>query len=70
MNDKENNNVIKEETDETSQEKTVVTKPSFELLKGDKAFVISAFVSSLFAAVFGLFSGYALGYMISVIMKH
>ena len=68
MNDKENNDVIKEENDEISQEKAVVTKPSFELLKGDIAFVISAFVSSLFSAVFGLFSGYALGYMISVII--
>lgn len=43
-------------------------KPLFELTKGNAAFVICALIGSVFTSLFGIFSGFALGYMLSIIL--
>lgn len=43
-------------------------KPLFELTKGNAAFVICALIGSVFTSLFGIFSSFALGYMLSVIL--
>ena len=40
-------------------------KPPFSLLKRDVAFAIGALAVSLFTTLFGIFSGFALGYLLS-----
>ncbi len=41
-------------------------KPLFSLSKGDNAFVICALILSIFTSAFGIFGGFALGYLISI----
>ena len=42
-------------------------KPMFGLKKGDTAFAICAVLVCIFASVFGIFGGFALGYLLSVV---
>lgn len=43
-------------------------KPLFELSKGNVAFIICALIGCVFTSLFGIFSDFALGYMISLIL--
>lgn len=43
-------------------------KPLFELTKSDTVFSICAVLSSIFTAVFGIFGGFSLGYLISSVL--
>ena len=63
-----NNEVVQELNQEVTTTKETVKKPRFELVKGDMIFVMVAFAVSIFSSVFGIFSGYTFGYMLSVIL--
>lgn len=73
MND-QNNNVINEQpniqnkTPEMLLPQMYQPKPLFELAKGDTAFAICSAVVSIFMAIFGIFGGFALGYLISFVL--
>lgn len=41
-------------------------KPLFELTKSDTAFAGGALIASIFSSVFGIFGGFAFGYMLSI----
>ncbi len=43
-------------------------KPLFPLNKGDTAFALLALIASLFTSAFGIFGGFALGYLISIVL--
>ena len=43
-------------------------KPPFALAKSDTAFALCAVAGSIFTAVFGIFGGFSLGYLLSVIL--
>ena len=45
-----------------------VPKPLFNLEKGDTAFALCALAASVFTSVFGLFGGFSLGYLLSVVL--
>lgn len=65
------NNVVREQVDFQNDEirfeypESSLSKPLFELEKGDVSFAVFGLFSSIFAAVFGIFGGFALGYLIS-----
>ncbi|MBR3843924.1 MAG: DUF4173 domain-containing protein [Clostridia bacterium] len=42
-------------------------KPLFELSKGDNAFGICAIIAGIFTSLFGIFGGFALGYLLSLV---
>ena len=46
----------------------VPRKPIFNLTNGDTAFTVSAVVVCIFASLFGFFSGFAFGYMLSALL--
>ncbi len=72
MDNFESNNVIQEQIEQQNEEinfnysNTPVSKPLFELDKGDTVFGVSAFIASVFTVIFGLFGGFAFGYLLSV----
>ncbi len=43
------------------------TKPSFDLTKGDNAFALCGVLVSVFTSVFGIFGGFSLGYLLSIV---
>lgn len=43
-------------------------KPLFELQKGDTAFAVCALLVSVFTAIFGIFGGFAFGYLLSIVL--
>lgn len=45
---------------------TLETKPLFSINKSDSIFAICALVASIFTAVFGIFGGFAFGYLLSI----
>lgn len=49
-------------------EDSLVKKPLFELSKGNITFIIGALIGSIFCALFGIFSGFALGYSLTIIL--
>ncbi len=67
------NNIIQEQTDEQTGEiefnysDMPIAKPLFELKKGDTAFALCALAASIFASVFGIFGGFAFGYLLSIV---
>ena len=50
------------------QEQAYQPKPPFELTKRDTVFAVCALAASVFASLFGVFGGFALGYLISSLM--
>ncbi len=77
--DIEKNEILETEPQEsTQQENTRVKtpemllpdqyqpKPLFELKKGDTAFAVCALVASIFTSIFGIFGGFAFGYLLSI----
>lgn len=74
MDNIENNNVIQEQVEQQNDEiqfnypNLSVSKPLLELKKGDTVFVVDALIASIFMSVFGLFSGLAFGYLLSVVL--
>ncbi|MBQ8267728.1 MAG: hypothetical protein IJZ21_05015, partial [Clostridia bacterium] len=72
MDNIENNNIIQEQVEQQNDEiqfnysDTSVSKPIFELKKGDTAFAVCALVASIFTAIFGIFGGFAFGYLLSI----
>ena len=58
-----------EETEQLEPEfSPFVPKPLFNLEKGDTAFALCALAASVFTSVFGLFGGFSLGYLLSVVL--
>lgn len=43
-------------------------KPLFDLTKGDTAFAICAVLASIFTSIFGIFGGFAFGYLLSIVL--
>ncbi len=72
MDNMKNDNVIQEQIEQQNEEivfnysDTPVLKPLFELSKRDTTFALCALVASIFAAVFGIFGGFAFGYLLSI----
>ncbi len=72
MDNMKNDNVIQEQIEQKNEEivfnysDTPVLKPLFELSKRDTTFALCALVASIFAAVFGIFGGFAFGYLLSI----
>lgn len=66
------NNIINEQTKEQNGEINLncsdmpISKPLFELKQGDTAFAACTLVASVFMAIFGIFGGFAFGYLLSV----
>ena len=66
------NNIINEQTKEQNGEINFncsdmpISKPLFELKQSDTAFAACALVASVFTAIFGIFGGFAFGYLLSV----
>ncbi len=59
------------ETNQNSASINVVPyqpKPLFELTKGDTAFSVCAVIVCVFTSIFGIFGGFALGYLLSVVL--
>ena len=71
----ENSNIIEEqvlceshpETQEQPLAQTYVPKPLFELSRRDNIFAVFMLLLGVFTSVFGIFGGFALGYLISVV---
>ncbi len=58
-----------EETEQLEPEfSPFVPKPLFNLEKSDVAFALCALAASIFTSVFGLFGGFSLGYLLSVVL--
>lgn len=55
------------ETDELKESQTCQLKPLFELKKGDIVFAVCALIASVFSAIFGIFGGFAFGYLLSAV---
>lgn len=70
----ENNDILQEQTEEQNQEiefnysAIPTAKPLFELTKRDNIFAICVLVASVFTSIFGIFGGFAFGYLISMVM--
>lgn len=72
----ENNNFLQQEItpqaqNETPQqfgERVYAPRPPFELTKHDGIFALCALASSIFTSLFGIFNGFALGYLISSVL--
>ncbi len=69
----EKNEVLENQQQENAQVKTpemllpqYQTKPRFELKKGDTAFAVCAVGAGIFMSIFGIFGGFAFGYLLSV----
>ena len=71
MDNIENENVIQEQIEQPNEEITFnyshapMLKPLFELGKRDTTFALCALAASVFSAVFGIFGGFAFGYLLS-----
>lgn len=71
MDNIENENVIQEQIEQQNEEiefnysHAPVLKPLFELGKRDTTFALCALAASVFSAVFGIFGGFAFGYLLS-----
>ncbi len=63
----EDNNIIQEQF-VTEAEQEYQPCPTFSLSKRDIVFALCALVASIFTSVFGIFSGFALGYLISSVL--
>ncbi len=76
--DNEMNNVVQNEAQENEQPNeqpqnmysppVYQPKPIFELKKDDTAFAFCILVASIFTAVWGIFGGFALGYLVSSVL--
>ena len=72
--DIEKNEILEKEQQSDEQLKTpemllpeqYQPKPLFELKKGDTVFAVCALVASIFTAIFGIFGGFAFGYLLSI----
>ncbi len=70
----ENNDILQEQTGEQNQEiefnysAMPTAKPLFELTKRDNIFAICVLVAGVFTSIFGIFGGFAFGYLISMVM--
>ncbi len=72
----DNNNILQEQfvaetqnqESELFPQQTYQPRPPFELAKSDIVFALCALASSVFTSVFGIFGGFALGYLISSLL--
>ncbi len=73
----ETNEILKAECQQSNeQEKTPEVllperyqpKPLFELQKDDTVFALCALAASVFTAIFGIFGGFAFGYLLSIVL--
>ena len=73
----ETNEILKAERQQSNeQEKTPEVllpemyqpKPLFELQKDDTVFALCALAASVFTAIFGIFGGFAFGYLLSIVL--
>ncbi len=71
MDNIENNKTLENEQPQKTPESLVPEmykpKPLFELGKRDTTFALCALAASIFAAVFGIFGGFAFGYLLSIV---
>ena len=74
MDNIENNNVIQEQFEQQNDEiqfnygDTTESKPNFELKKGDMIFAGLALFGGIFLSMFGIFGGFSLGYLMSLVL--
>lgn len=72
----DNNNILQEEfvsetqnqSPELFPQQTYQPRPPFELAKSDIVFALFALAASVFTSIFGIFGGFALGYLISSLL--